>query len=45
MGNDKGERDERPVHTVTLDGFLMSAQEITQGQYRNVTGKPIVIQR
>ncbi len=27
-----------PVHTVTLTGFLMSKYEITQGQYREVTG-------
>ncbi len=29
---------EMPVHTVTLPAFSMSATEITQGQYKSVTG-------
>ena len=39
MGSENGGRDERPVHTVSLDGFYMSETEITQGQYRTVTGR------
>ncbi len=39
MGFEDGDRDERPAHTVFLDGFIMSATEITQGQYQAVTGK------
>jgi formylglycine-generating enzyme required for sulfatase activity len=30
--------DEQPVHRVTLDAFQIGATEITQGQYRAVTG-------
>jgi len=33
-----GGSDERPVHDVTLTGFEMSATEITQWQYKDVTG-------
>jgi len=29
----EGEEDEKPVHTVTLDGFEMSTTEITNAQY------------
>ncbi|MFC1608444.1 formylglycine-generating enzyme family protein, partial [Candidatus Latescibacterota bacterium] len=32
MGSDKGDGDEKPVHTVSLDNFEMSTTEITQGQ-------------
>ena len=39
MGSADREDDERPVHTVTLDAFEMSATEITQGQYREITGE------
>ena len=38
MGSEDREEDERPVHTVTLDAFEISATEITQGQYREITG-------
>ncbi len=31
--------DEQPVHEVTLTGFQIGATEITQGQYRAVTGE------
>ena len=34
-----GSSDEKPVHTVTLDGFEMSAYEITQGQYQEIMGE------
>jgi len=33
MGSDSGNEVERPVHTVTLDAFKMSATEITNSQY------------
>jgi formylglycine-generating enzyme len=39
MGSNKGENREKPVHTVTLDSFLMGKTEITQGQYKAITGK------
>jgi formylglycine-generating enzyme required for sulfatase activity len=31
--------DEQPVHEVTLTGFQISATEITQGQYKAITGE------
>jgi formylglycine-generating enzyme len=34
MGSTSGESDERPVHSVTLDAFEMSATEVTVAQYR-----------
>jgi formylglycine-generating enzyme required for sulfatase activity len=39
MGSTDGDKDEIPVHTVTLSAFEMSATEITQGQYKAVMGK------
>jgi serine/threonine-protein kinase len=33
MGSTEGQRDERPVHTVTLDGFWIDRTEVTNGQY------------
>ena len=33
MGSNDGSSDEKPVHTVTLDGFEMSPTEITYAQY------------
>jgi formylglycine-generating enzyme required for sulfatase activity len=33
VGSEKGEEDERPVHTVELSGFKISAYEITEAQY------------
>ncbi len=38
MGDDV-EDDEQPIRRVTIDAFGMSATEITQGQYRAVTGE------
>ena len=38
MGSENGYSMEKPVHTVTLDGFEMSSTEITQAQYEAVTG-------
>jgi len=37
LGSEKGYDDEKPVNTVTVSAFEMSAMEITQGQYRGVT--------
>jgi formylglycine-generating enzyme required for sulfatase activity len=38
MGNTIGEDDERPVHTVYINGFFMGKTEVTQGEYRAVIG-------
>ena len=34
MGSDKGEDDEKPVHTVYLDGFYIDKTQVTNDQYR-----------
>ena len=34
MGSDDGDRDERPVHTVGLDGFWIDRAGVTNAQYR-----------
>jgi serine/threonine-protein kinase len=34
MGSDKGEANERPVHTVYLDAFWIDRTEVTNKQYR-----------
>lgn len=34
-----GQTDEKPVHEVCLDGFLIGKYEITQGQWQAVMGK------
>ena len=39
MGSNDGRKDEKPVHTVKVSGFEMSAYEITQGQYKAVMGE------
>ena len=39
MGSNDGESDEIPVHKVTLSDFLIGKYEVTQKQWRNVTGK------
>ncbi len=33
MGSEDGQKDERPVHRVTIERFAMSAHEITKGQF------------
>ncbi len=38
MGSEDGEDRERPVHTVKLDSFKMSATPVTQAQYQAVMG-------
>ncbi|MBN1343128.1 MAG: SUMF1/EgtB/PvdO family nonheme iron enzyme [Phycisphaerae bacterium] len=37
MGSQAGQEDERPVHEVRLDAFLMDRTEITQEQYAKYT--------
>ncbi|MBN1921065.1 MAG: SUMF1/EgtB/PvdO family nonheme iron enzyme [Anaerolineae bacterium] len=34
IGSEYGENNERPVHTVTLDGFWLDQIEVTNAQYR-----------
>ncbi|MBN1200177.1 MAG: formylglycine-generating enzyme family protein, partial [Bacteroidales bacterium] len=38
MGSNEGDDDEKPVHTVTLDGFYIGKYEVTQKQWRAVMG-------
>ena len=38
MGSDSGPLDERPAHAVSVGSFWMSETEITQGEYKSVTG-------
>jgi len=38
MGNDSGESNEKPVHTVTLSSFYMGKYEVTQEQWAAVMG-------
>ena len=39
MGSESGEKNEQPVHTVSLDGFFMSATEVTAAQWENIMSK------
>jgi formylglycine-generating enzyme required for sulfatase activity len=34
MGSEEGSRDEKPVHTVSLDAFWMDQHEVTYGQFQ-----------
>jgi len=38
MGSNDGKRDERPVHEVCVNDFLMGKYEVTQGQWRKIMG-------
>lgn len=41
MGSEKGDRDEKPLHSVYLDVFYMDTHEVTAGEYKqfiNATG-------
>lgn len=40
MGNDAGDRDERPQHDVWLDGFYIDKYEVSWAQYKQ-SGAPI----
>lgn len=39
MGSDDGQKDERPVHKVDLDGYWIYKYEVTVGQYRKFCSK------
>jgi TonB family protein len=38
MGSNSGESDEKPVHSVTLSSFNIGKYEVTQAQWKAVTG-------
>ncbi len=38
MGNNDGEADEKPVHSVTLSDFFIGKYEVTQKQWREIMG-------
>ena len=38
MGSDTGPQNERPAHEVTVGSFWMSETEITQGEFKSMTG-------
>jgi formylglycine-generating enzyme required for sulfatase activity len=38
MGSSAGDPDEQPVHEVTVSGFYMDKTEVTQAEYKRVTG-------
>lgn len=38
MGSNDGERDEKPVHEVCVDGFWMGKYEVTQAEWQRVMG-------
>ncbi|MGD0276779.1 MAG: SUMF1/EgtB/PvdO family nonheme iron enzyme [Syntrophales bacterium] len=38
MGSDKGNKDERPGHTVCVGNFYMGEYEVTQGQWKSIMG-------
>jgi formylglycine-generating enzyme required for sulfatase activity len=39
MGSNSGEEDEKPMHSVTVSDFYIGKYEVTQGDYKAVTGK------
>ena len=39
MGSENGEEDEKPVHQVTVSGFLMDRYEVTLKSYESLMGK------
>jgi formylglycine-generating enzyme required for sulfatase activity len=45
MGSNIGESDERPVHTVTLDGYWIADTEVTQAHWEAVMGTTVRQQR
>ena len=45
MGSEDGDDDEKPVHQVTLtQSFLLGVYEVTQTQYKRVTGSLCSVQ-
>ncbi len=41
MGDDQGTPDERPAHSVTIDGFWMDRTEVTNAQFKKFVMRPI----
>ncbi len=41
MGSNNGDKDEKPVHRVTVDGFWIGKYEVTWIQYRDIMGKSL----
>lgn len=39
MGNDAGENDEKPAHTVRISAFYMDHYEVTQNQFQTLMGQ------
>ena len=39
MGSENGDDDEKPVHKVTVSGFLIDRDEVTQKTYQAIMGK------
>lgn len=39
MGSNNGDKDEMPIHKVTLNSFSISKYELTQGQWEAIMGK------
>lgn len=39
MGDENGDREERPVHEVCVDNFYMGIYEVTQGQWKSIKEK------
>ena len=38
MGNNEGTRDQKPIHTVTLNDFFIGKTEVTQSQWKAIMG-------
>ena len=38
MGSEKGESDEKPMHTITLSNYFIGKYEVTVGQFRKFIG-------
>jgi formylglycine-generating enzyme required for sulfatase activity len=39
MGSDEGDKNEKPVHKVTMSSFLMNKYEVSQGEWNSVMRK------
>jgi formylglycine-generating enzyme required for sulfatase activity len=39
MGSENGKPDEKPVHRVSISGFLIGRYEVTQGEWKKVMGR------
>lgn len=39
MGDEDGDREERPVHEVCVDDFYLGVFEVTQGQWKAINGR------